>query len=99
MEHKEYRPVAIAHKRRDLGYDLTAIVTSTVCGTCPRCLASASVRNRRVSLIPMRPDEGRLTEPTTAIQPWRREPLFVPPSGRCSPPVQMSQESAGSCHS
>ena len=26
----------------------------------------------------MRPGEGRLTEPTTAVQPWRREPLFVP---------------------
>ena len=37
-----------------------------------------SGRNRRVSLIPVRPDEGRLTEPTTAVQPWRREPLFVP---------------------
>jgi len=34
-------------------------------------------RFRRVSLIPKRPDEGRLTEPTTAVQPWRREPLFV----------------------
>src|SRR5215813_387083 len=33
---------------------------------------------RRVSLIPAGPDEGRLTEPTTAIQPSRREPLFVP---------------------
>src|SRR5262245_28875264 len=31
----------------------------------------------RVSLILVRPDEGRLTEPTTAVQPWRREPLFV----------------------
>ena len=28
--------------------------------------------------IPVRPDEGRLTEPTTAVQPWQREPLFVP---------------------
>src|SRR5262249_24961878 len=41
------------------------------------------VRNRRVSLIPVRPDEGRLTEPTTAVQPCRREALFVPCSGRC----------------
>jgi hypothetical protein len=27
--------------------------------------------------------EGRLTEPTTAVQPWGREPLFVPPSCHC----------------
>jgi hypothetical protein len=42
-------------------------------------LVRANGWNRRVSLIPVRPDEGRLTEPTTAVQPWRREPLFVPP--------------------
>ena len=38
--------------------------------------------NRRASLIPARPGEGRLTKPTTAVQPWRREPLFLPLSGR-----------------
>ena len=45
----------------------------------------ASGRFRRVSLIPVRPGEGRLTEPTTAVQPWGREPLFVPHSRRPSP--------------
>ena len=40
------------------------------------------VRLRRVSLIPVRPDEGRLTEPTTDVQLGRREPLFVPRAGR-----------------
>ena len=33
----------------------------------------------RAPLIPARPRERRLTEPTTAVQPWWREPLFVPP--------------------
>jgi len=36
--------------------------------------------SRRVSLIPARPGEGRLTEPTAAIQPWRRALIFVPPN-------------------
>ena len=39
---------------------------------------STSGRYRRVSLIPVRPGEGRLTEPTAAIQPWRRELIFMP---------------------
>jgi len=41
----------------------------------------------RVSLIPVRAGEGRLTEPTTAVQPWRREPLFVPHCGHRATPV------------
>ena len=41
--------------------------------------ASARVRNRRLSLTPVRPGEGRLTEPTTATRPWRRELAFLPP--------------------
>jgi hypothetical protein len=28
--------------------------------------------------IPVRPGEGRLTETTAAIQPWRRELIFTP---------------------
>jgi hypothetical protein len=41
---------------------------------------------RRVSLIPVRPGEGRLTEPTTAVQPWKQEPLFVPHCGHSEHP-------------
>jgi hypothetical protein len=33
---------------------------------------------RRVSLIPVRPGEGRLKEPTAATQRWRRELVFMP---------------------
>jgi len=33
-----------------------------------------------VSLIPVRPDEGRLTELTAATQPGRRELVFMSPS-------------------
>src|SRR6516162_4464939 len=40
-------------------------------------------RCRRVSLIPVRPREGRLREPMAATQPWRRELVFMPLS---SPP-------------
>jgi hypothetical protein len=36
-------------------------------------------RFRRVSLIPVRPDEGRLTELTAATQPGGRELVFMPP--------------------
>jgi|SRR6516165_6214892 len=43
----------------------------------------AGVCYRRVSLIPMRPGEGRLTEPTAVTQPWRRELVFMPHSGPC----------------
>jgi hypothetical protein len=35
-------------------------------------------RSDAIRLIPVRPDERRLTEPTAGAQPWRREPLFVP---------------------
>jgi len=40
-----------------------------------------SDRFRRVSLIPVRPGDGRLTEPTAAIQPWRHGLIFMPHSG------------------
>ena len=35
-------------------------------------------RFRRVSPTPVRPGEGRLTEPTAAIQPRRRERFHAP---------------------
>ena len=35
-------------------------------------------RFRRVSPTPVRPGEGRLTEPTAAIQPRRRELVLMP---------------------
>ena len=38
----------------------------------------ADGRNRRISSIPVRPGDGPLTEPTPAVQPSRREPLFMP---------------------
>jgi hypothetical protein len=36
------------------------------------------VWNRRVSLIPVGPGEGRLTEPTAAVRPWSRERVPSP---------------------
>ena len=38
---------------------------------------------RRVSLIPVRPGEGRLTEPTAVIRSWRRERVFMPHKRPC----------------
>jgi len=38
---------------------------------------------RRVSPVASRPREGPLTEPTAAIQPWRRLPLLMPHCGHC----------------
>jgi hypothetical protein len=32
---------------------------------------------RRISPVPVRPSEGPLTEPTPAVQPSRRKPLFI----------------------
>ena len=46
---------------------------------------------RRVSLIPVRPCEGRLTEPTAAIQPWRRELAFMPHTCRSQYPSGLAQ--------
>ena len=37
-----------------------------------------SGRFRRILPVPVRPDEGHLTEPKTAVQPSRREPLYAP---------------------
>ena len=37
---------------------------------------------RRVSLVPVRPVEGPLTEPKPGTQPARRELVFMPQSGR-----------------
>jgi hypothetical protein len=51
-------------------------------GPC-RPAPMANGRNRRVSLIPVRPGECRLTEPMAAIRPWRCEPVFMPLSGPC----------------
>jgi hypothetical protein len=45
----------------------------------------------RVSLIPMCPGEGRLTELTTVVQPWQREPLFVPHTRPPSPAPRSSE--------
>ena len=40
------------------------------------------VWNRRILPIAARPCEGLLTEPTGGVQPWRREPLFMPEAVR-----------------
>src|SRR5262249_85153 len=64
-----------------VGHSATATAAGPSNRTLPLDLGPANGRNRRVSLITVRPDESRLTEPTTAVQPWRREPLFVPQSG------------------
>ena len=50
-----------------------------------RTYATAGVKDgfRRVSLIPVRAGEGRLTERIAAIRSWRRELVFMPLS---SPP-------------
>jgi len=37
-----------------------------------------SGRNRRLSPLAVRPGEGRLTEPTPAVQPRSRELVFMP---------------------
>jgi hypothetical protein len=42
----------------------------------------ANDRNRRISLVAVRPGEGRLTEPTAAVQPWRQELVLMPRSCR-----------------
>ena len=42
-----------------------------------------NARNRRILVIAGRSGEGLLTEPTTAAQPWQREPLLMPLSGHC----------------
>ena len=44
-----------------------------------------------VSLIPIRPGEGRLTEPMAAIQPWRRELVFMPYTCRSRYPPGSAQ--------
>ena len=44
----------------------------------PLDLGAANGRSRRISLVALRPGEGRLTEPTAAIQPWRQELVFMP---------------------
>jgi hypothetical protein len=38
----------------------------------------ANGQNRRISLVPVRPSEGPLTEPTPAVRPCRGERVFVP---------------------
>jgi hypothetical protein len=43
----------------------------------PMCERGPNDRNRRISPIAARFGKGLLTEPTTAAQPCRREPLFI----------------------
>ena len=38
-----------------------------------------------VSPVAVRPGEGRLTKPTAATQPWRRQLVFMPGSGLSGP--------------
>jgi hypothetical protein len=40
------------------------------------------VCNRRVSPVAPRPGEGPLTEPTAGAQPWPRERVLMPLTGR-----------------
>ena len=44
--------------------------------------SAANDRFRRMSVVVVCSGEGPLTEPTPAVQPSRREPLFMPQSGR-----------------
>jgi hypothetical protein len=51
----------------------------------------ANDRCRRILVIAGRSGEGLLTEPTTAAQPWQREPLLMPLFGHWpSAPVRLS---------
>jgi hypothetical protein len=49
--------------------------------------AEPNGRSRLIFLVAASSGEGLLTEPTAAIQPWRRELVFMPPladlAGRC----------------
>jgi hypothetical protein len=40
-------------------------------------------RNRRILLLPAHPGEGRFTQPTAAVQTWRRELVFMPLKKPC----------------
>src|SRR5215470_2605296 len=52
-------------------------------GLSPRAPRSGLERSdfvlRRTSPVAGRPGEGLLTEPTTAVQPWPREHVVMPP--------------------
>jgi hypothetical protein len=56
----------------------------TACKGQIRTYATAGVKDgfRRVSLIPVRAGEGRLTERIAAIRSWRRELVFMPHCGQ-----------------
>jgi len=41
---------------------------------------TANGGSRRISPVPVRPGGGPVTEPTPAVQPSRREQLFMPHS-------------------
>jgi hypothetical protein len=41
------------------------------------------VWNRRIFPVPAGSGEGPFTEPTSAAQPWRRQPLLMPHSRHC----------------
>ena len=54
-----------------------------------RELPTGMVRYRRVSLIPVGSGDGLLTEPIPAVQPSRREPLFMSHSQRFNKRAQV----------
>jgi hypothetical protein len=60
-------PANGAYRRVTLGCDETTAVGRASLFPGER----GKDRNRRVSLIHVRPREGRLTEPTAVTQPWR----------------------------
>ena len=64
----------------------------------PRSAPPANGRNRRVSLIAIRPGEGRLTEPRAGAQPERRELVFMPKPDLGSAQAECGR-AIGSCHS
>jgi len=56
---------------------------SAICRTFQRQATAASVRNRRVSPVAVRPGEGPLTEPTAGAQPRPQERVLMPRTGHC----------------
>ena len=77
----------------DSAFSLTAIASAAQASidrrsasdrTSPLRGEGGKDRNRRLSPIPVRPDEGPLTEPRAGVQPTRRELVLMPHTGHCS---------------
>jgi hypothetical protein len=76
-------------RRRDLvvsavhsgWWDLSKVSSAVALAPFDENLAGG--RFRRISPIPDCRGEGRLTQSTAGLQPKKREPLFMPHTGRC----------------